>query len=105
MAVCLDYQSVYGRREGVVISVRMQIGLAVLLVGVLAVKVWARAEITSVGYDLGKERQRAVGLDLERRELELERSVLLRPDVLEREARSRLGLQPLRSQQARKLRW
>ncbi|NDC39121.1 MAG: hypothetical protein EBZ48_13925 [Proteobacteria bacterium] len=102
MAVCLDYQSVYARREVVVISVRAQIVLALCLLMLLGFNVWVKISITDSGYQLAKERQRTVELDLSRRELELERSVLLRSDHLESEAAKKLGLKPLNPSQARR---
>ena len=103
MAVCLDYQSVYAKREVVVISVRTQVVLALCLLALLGFNVWLKISITDVGYQLAKERQRTVDLDLSRRELELERSVLLRADHLEAAARRKLDLRPLNPSQARRV--
>ena len=58
---------------------------------------------TRVGYDLARVQQEAIELDMARRELELERSVLLRSDNLERAGRG-LGLLPLDALQAKKIR-
>ena len=103
MAVCLDYQSVYARRDVLVISVRTQVLLALCIVCLLGFKIWMKIEATDTGYRLSKERTRTVELDLARRELELERSVMLRSDHLEVAARKRLGLRPLDPAQARRL--
>jgi cell division protein FtsL len=103
MAVCLDYQSVYARRDVLVISVRTQVFLALCIVCLLGFKIWMKIEATDIGYQLAKERNRSVALDLARRELELEKSVLVRSDHLESAARKRLGLRPLDPAQARRL--
>ncbi len=92
MAVCLQYQSVYVRRDATVVSKRLQLLAAVVLLVVLAARVWMKLESTDVGYQLARERQRTVALDMERRELELQLSVLLRPDALAKAARERSGL-------------
>lgn len=103
MALCLNYQSVYCRRESIVISVRMQIFAASILLIALVAKVWIKIESTDIGYQLAKERQMRIAYDMERRELELQRSVLLRTDNLTEAARDRLGLQPLNPKQARRI--
>ena len=103
MAVCLEYQSVYSRRDKVVISVRMQIVAAALLLCALVGKVWIKIETTDLGYQLAKERELKVSLDMERREYELQRSVLLRTDNLSRVAQQKLGLMPLNPANARKI--
>jgi len=92
MAVCLQYQSVYVKRESAAISTRMQLFAAVVLLSVLVVRVWSKLEATDLGYQLARERQLTVSLDMEKRELELQRSILVRPDSLARAARERVGL-------------
>jgi hypothetical protein len=88
MAVCLQYQSVYVRRDAVAGSLRIQIATAIALLLVLGARVWVKLEATDVGYQLARERSRTVELDMQRRELELQRSVLLRPDSLAASARN-----------------
>jgi hypothetical protein len=92
MAVCLQYQSVYVKREATRVSGKVQLLGAVVLLVLLGVKVWAKLEATDLGYSLARERQKTVALDMERRELELQRSVLLRPDNLSKAARDKVGL-------------
>jgi hypothetical protein len=92
MAVCLQYQSVYVKRETTRVSGKLQLVGAVVLLALLGVKVWAKLEATDLGYSLARECQRTVALDMERRELELQRSVLMRPDSLSRTAREKVGL-------------
>ena len=87
MAVCLQYQSVYVKREAAVVSIRAQVAAAVALLVVLGARVWVKLEATDAGYQLARERSKTVELDMERRELELQRSVLLRPDSLSSAAR------------------
>lgn len=99
MAICLDYQSVYARKQ-YRISVRFQIVVAILLIMTLLMKVWIKVESTQLGYDLATERELTQQQDMIRRELELEISVLKRTDNLERLARTRLGLMRLNPEQA-----
>lgn len=103
MAVCLNYQSVYCRRDRIVITVRMQIAAAVLLLLALVGKVWIKIETTDLGYQLARERDLKIAYDMERREYELQRSVLLRTDNLSRTAGQRLGLTTLDPRQARRI--
>lgn len=103
MAVCLDTQAVYVQHRPLRISLRLQATVAICLFAALALKVWVKFEINSLGYEIGKQREVSVELDMRRRELELERSVLMRPDVLASAARSRLGLKPLAAGQVAKL--
>jgi hypothetical protein len=93
MAVCLQYQSVYVKREAAVVSLRVQIVAAVALLLVLGARVWVKLEATDLGYQLARERSRTIELDMERRELELQRSVLLRPDSLSASARKMAHLE------------
>lgn len=103
MAVCLDYQTVYYRRQPVLASVKLQIAAAILLLAAIAGKVWMRIEATEYGYRLAKARQQTIELDMERRELELQLSVLRRPDNLAKSAKKRLGLQPIDPKQVWKV--
>jgi len=103
MAVCLEYQSVYMRRERAAISVRTQIVAAALLLLTLGFKVWVKLESIDYGYQLAKAREVSVTLDMERRELELQRSVLLRPDALSRVAAQKLGLRQVDPRHALRL--
>lgn len=104
MAIALDYQTVYSRRrKKLLVPVHTQIAAAVLLLLALAVKVWIKIECTEIGYQIAKERQDTVSLDMERRELELHRSVLLKPDNLIMRSKKKLGLEPLNPKQARKI--
>lgn len=103
MAVCLDYQAVYGRRNLALISWWAQIMAAVLLLLTLALKIWIKIESVDLGYQLAKERQYTIEYDMQRRELELQKSVLLRSDNLTKVAAKKLGMRPLDMEQARKL--
>ena len=104
MSVCLDYQTVkYRTKKPIVISFRMQLCAAVLLLSVLVLKVWIRIEKTSLGYTLAKEKQITINLDMEKRELGLQLSVLERADNLSRRAKNELGLVDLNPQQAKKI--
>jgi len=94
MAVCLDYQAVYSAQKGILVSVPVQIGAAILLLMALSFKIWVKYETTGLGYQLAKERQATVAYDMERRELELHLSILKRPDRLAATATQKLGLQP-----------
>ena len=103
MAVCLRYQSVYVRREATVVSAKFQLIAAFALLGVLAVRVSSKLESTDLSYQLARERQLTVSLDMEKRELDLQRSLLLRPDSLARSARERVGLVDHRPSQTIKI--
>jgi hypothetical protein len=103
MAVCLDYQHVYARRSAIVISGRLQAATVLLLLCAFAGKVWLSNRSTDLGYQLAREQSRTVELDMKRRELELELSVLMRPDTLTKAARKSLGLLPLNPAQARRM--
>ena len=92
MAVCLNSQSVYLRKRTSVGSTRWQLLAAALLLAILSAKVWMKLESTDLGYQLASERQKTVDLDMERRELDLQLSVLMRPDNLERSAKSKAKL-------------
>ncbi len=96
----MQYQSVYVKREAAIVSLRVQIVTAMALLLVLGARVWVKLEATDVGYQLARERSKTVELDMERRELELQRSILLRPDSLASAARSMVGLEEHRSDRA-----
>ena len=104
MAICLEYQSVYSNRRESSVSLKYHLVAAVLLLGALVTRVTLKIHSTSVGYELAKERTINVELDMQRRELELERSLLLRPDNLTKAAYG-LGLRPLDMAQAKKVRY
>lgn len=92
MAVCLDYQSVasISREHG--LPLRVQVTVVALLALALAARVWVKHECTDLGYKLADEKERTVALDMKRRELELQNSVLLRRESLESSARQRLKM-------------
>ncbi len=100
MAVCLDYQRVYCSRRESAVSIKMQLFAALLLLFALSAKVWIKINCTSVGYQLAKARQISVSQDMQLRELELELSLLMRPDRLAEEARRKLDLRQLDPGQA-----
>lgn len=104
MSAVLGYQQVYIRsRRSVVVSTKMQVLLVCALISVLGLKVWCQAAITDLGYRIGHERIRARDLEGTIRELSLAQSVLLRPNTLQAEAKSRLGLVQLAPNQALKI--
>lgn len=103
MAVALDYQTIYYRKKTVHIPLAVHIAAAVLLFCALAAKVWIQLKCTEVGYALAKDRQHTVSLDMERRELELHKSVLLKPDNLIMRSKKKLGLTTLNPAQAKRI--
>ena len=103
MSACLGYQSVYQRKERVVISVRTQVIGALLLLLVLSCRIWMKLESIDLGYQLADARKQTVELDMQRREFELQRSLLVRPDNLAKLARDRLKLVSLNPNQARRV--
>lgn len=103
MAVCLDYQSVYYQREGLVSIWSLTLAASVLLLLALSFRVWIKIESTEIGYELAAAQQEAIELDMERRDFELQLSLLLRPDNLTPLAAKKLGLSTLDPEQARKI--
>jgi hypothetical protein len=103
MAVCLDYQSVYCPRQSVVSSWTFTLIASVILLAALSFRVWIKIESTEVGYLLAAEQQRAVEYDMERRDYELQLSLLLRPDNLIPVAKEKLALERLDPARARKI--
>jgi len=103
MAVYLDYQSVYCRRGSWIFSLKAQVLAVCVLLAVLGFRVWIKVESTQLGYQLAQQRQLAVDLDMQRRELELHLSVMTRPDQLRSLADSRLGLRPFSAEQVRRI--
>lgn len=101
MAVCLDYQTVYYPRVNPAFGVKLQITLALVLLALLAGKVWIKLACTDLGYELAGEREQTVRLDMERRELQLQRSVLTRPDLVAKKAHDRLGFIAAKAEQIR----
>lgn len=92
MALCLEYQRVASATRSEGLPLRVQISVVVLLALALAAKIWVKHECTDLGYRLADEKERTVALDLQRRELELQRSVLTRRESLERAANQRLKM-------------
>ncbi|NMC61939.1 MAG: hypothetical protein GYA55_02095 [SAR324 cluster bacterium] len=103
MSISLDYQLVYNRKGSLVVPIYWQIAAALLLLVSLSLRIWVKIETTDAGYKLARERETTIALDMERRELELQLSVLMRPDNLAQEAQKRLGLGALKPGQARKV--
>ena len=103
MAICLDYQLVHAPRSSVVVSFRMQVLAVLILTIALAGKLWTKIEATSLGYELARLQSEMIDLDMQRRELLLQRSVLLRPNTLASRAQSVLGLAPLDPSKTRRI--
>ena len=103
----LNYQLVFEKKEKktAAFSVHAQIACAIVLLVALSARVWMRVKATDLGYELAKERELTVSLDMERRELELQRSLLIRPDALKEQAEKRLALHPLVSHEAMVIRY
>ena len=103
MAICLEYQAVYCERARVLNLWWVTLAASLLLLFSLGLKVWIKIESTSVGYRLANERETALALDMERRDLELQLSLLMRRDELAKRAHAALGLQALNPKQARRV--
>ncbi|NLF24800.1 MAG: hypothetical protein GX589_03980 [Deltaproteobacteria bacterium] len=103
MAICLEYQAVYCERARVLNLWWVTLDASLLLLFALGLKVWIKIESTSLGYRLAKEREMALTLDMERRDLELQLSLLMRRDELAKRAHTVLGLQSLNPKQARRV--
>ena len=95
MEATLGFQSIYQCANTKKTSLRNQILLGLLLFVALAVKVWIKLEVTDIGYKLAEARNTAIEQDMNRRDLELQLSILKRPDNLASMASERLGLKAL----------
>jgi hypothetical protein len=102
MAIALDYQTIYSRRQPKRVSVAWHLWGGIILFIALVTKIWVTVECTEAGYKVAKLRQEAVMLDMERRELELHKSVLLKPDNLVMRAK-KFGLRELNPGQAKRI--
>jgi|LakMenEpi03Aug12_release.lakeMendotaPanAssembly.Ray.scaffolds.fasta_scaffold3163783_1 hypothetical protein len=102
MAIALDYQTVYIRRQPKKVSIAWHLWGGIALFFALVTKIWITVECTEEGYKVAKLRQEAVMLDMERRELELHQSVLLKPDNLVMRSK-KLGLKELNPGQAKRI--
>jgi len=100
-AACLGYQMVYCSKYEAVGTWILSFASVLCLMLALGIKIWLGINATSLGYQLAEERDRAVAYDNQRRELELQLSVLLRPDNLSQRAAKVLGMQAMSPQQAR----
>jgi hypothetical protein len=72
------------------------------LFAILAVKVAIELRCTELSYVLAHQQKRTVAYEMERRELDLQLSILQRSDVLAEQA-EQLGLKPLKAEQIRVL--
>lgn len=104
MAVSLDYQPLAYNRS-IVIRPKTQMIFVVFLALALMLKVFISNSVTQLGYRLSEVKKERIELDLQRRELELQLSVLLRPDQLAQRAKQKLGLTGLDPSQARRIRY
>lgn len=100
MAICLDYQSVYCDKRTFSSSAKFHLVAAGILLVALSFKVWMKVETIELGYQLARERERIVQYDMEKRDLELQLSILTRPDNLRKLAEARLALKPLKLDQS-----
>jgi hypothetical protein len=92
-AVSLNYQAVYIRKSSSLASTRFHVVAGLVLFAALATKVWVALAAKDYGYSLAHERSLTVELDMERRELELQRSILLRADTLAIAAKKKVALE------------
>jgi hypothetical protein len=81
----------------------VQAGAGALLLVALSFRVWINVYKTDLGYELAKERNVMIRLDMERRELEMKLSVAKRPDYLRTRAKT-LGLEEPNSGQVVRMR-
>ena len=92
MSQCLSYQSVYLDSAKPRYLTKLHLITLLLLVTSFSYKVWLKLEAVDVGYQIAESRKEMVALDIERQELELQYSVITRPDVLINEAQNKLEL-------------
>jgi cell division protein FtsL len=95
MAVCLDYQTVYLRKQPVSLVWHINVAASVVILGAIVTRIWLRNEATELGYQIAREQQLLVDVTKERQDLELHKVVLHRPDALAERAEKELGLKPL----------
>ena len=105
MAVALDFQPVYIQQPTFVSKWMTSIIACSLLLAVLCAKVWIKLDNIQLGYEIAQERDLTVTLDMERRDLELQKSILLRPDMLRERAKHELQLEELDMRFARKVKY
>jgi len=98
MAVSLQYQTVYCHRDRVLKPATMTMVAVAVLLLILTFKIWIKAGIVDVGYELAEVKKHNNYLVMKRSELELQQSILLRPDHIKKSARN-LGLTPVVSEQ------
>lgn len=103
MSVCLSYQSVYCDRYSSATAVRYQVAALGVLLAVLAFKVMIKIEETDLGYELSQARRHHSQILLDKQELQLQLSVITRPDIIRKEASARLGLRELQPQQVKRV--
>lgn len=92
MSSCLSYQEVYKDRRAVLWLLRLKIIALTILLVTLTARIYIKVSVTRLGYELSEARREAVSLDLERRELALQMSVLMRRDHLLEASEKRLQL-------------
>lgn len=88
-----------------IVKIKLELILCFIFTAALAAKIWVQTEATQVGYELASARKYAIELDMQRRELELHKSFMLRPDRLRDAASTRLGLEDLNPKQAVKIKY
>lgn len=103
MAISLDYQLVSYRRKPIRVPLKLTLTFGIILFVASSARVAISIASTDIGYKMAQQREKTVALDMQRRELELERSVLLKHDILSARARTQLALETLKPSQARKL--
>jgi len=99
MAVCLDYQTVYLRKESSSLGWHISFASLAILLGTLIGQIWIRTQVTDLGYHISEQQRIQSQLTIERQELELEQIVLHRPDNLAERGRTVLGLRPAKKDQ------
>ena len=100
---CLDYQLVYLSKQETFHSWSLFLVASLFLLLALGFKIWIGQNITSLGYQLAQEREMAVDYDMQRRELELQLSVLSRPDNIAQRAQEVLGFGDMDPVRTRKI--
>jgi cell division protein FtsL len=99
-----SYQEIYLDRLVAVRPWSCTVILSFVLFAVLVFKVWVHMQARDLGYELAEARAISRDLDMQRREFELQRSVLVRPDYLASAAQNQLGMAALTSDRVRRVR-
>lgn len=88
----LENQNVFIQEKARSSAISFPYITCVVLLSLLVARVWMKVETTRLGYRLGELREKHTALSLDRQELELQFSVVKKPNSLYTLAHERLGM-------------